>query len=192
MIQQPRKPDRIPRLDGIRRGDGVSAAKATRTIDVINRLTQGSRPIRQIPPVPRAKARKAIRLRFQVMGADHIECVDDNGGTQLVAKQWLLRRTPFDSDVPEPPPLRDGVKYEYVDGANRVGIIEGDPDADPPIPDERETQAITQKFFPGDEIWAERQDNLGVIVVDPDGVDPPQTVTLLMQSDGRAFAKVAE
>lgn len=192
MIEHPRKPDRIPRLEHVRRGEGLSAVKANRTVDVVNRLTQGSRPVRQLPLIPRPKATQAIRLRFQAMGADHIECVDDNGGTRLVAKQWLLRRTPFDSEVLEPPPLRDGVKYEYVDGANRVGIIEGDPDADPPIPDERETQAITQKFFPGDEVWADRQDNLGVVAVDPNGVDPPQIVTLLMRSDGRAFAKVSE
>lgn len=192
MVQEPRKPDAIPRLEAYRSGEGLSAVKLNRGVNAINRLIQGTRPPRQIPPVPRPKATQAIRLRFQAMGADHIECVDDNGGTRLVAKQWLIRRTPFDSDVPEPPPLRDGVKYEYVDGANRVGIIEGDPDADPPIPDERETQAITQKFFPGDELWADRQDNLGVIVVDPDGIDPPQTVTLLMRSDGRAFAKVSE
>ena len=166
MISEPRKPDSIPRLELIQTGEGLSATKANRSIHALNRITQGVRPVRQIVPTPRGKkgAEQAIRVRFQVMGDDHIEGLDDEGRTVLVAKPWLLRRTPFDSELPEPPPLRDGVKYEYTDGATRTGIIEGDPLADPPIPDETEDQIIIQKFFPDDVVYAEKQDNTGVAI----------------------------
>ena len=200
MIQQPRKPDPIPRLDRIQAGEGLSAAKANRSIDTLNRMTQGTRPVRQIIPTPRGKrgAEQAIRVRFQVMEDDYIEGLDDLGNAVFVAKPWLLRRTPFDSELADPPPLRDGVKYEYTDGATRQGIIPGDPNADPPIPDQTEDQIIIQQFFPGDVVYADRQDNTGVertIIGDPEADPPIPDITvpikLLMQSDGRAFAKVS-
>lgn len=58
MIQPPPKPDRIPRLDRIRRGEGLSAAKTNRSIETINRLTQGTRPARQVVPPPRPRSRQ--------------------------------------------------------------------------------------------------------------------------------------
>ena len=173
MIQPPRKPDRIPRLVGVRPGEGLSAAKANRTVDAVNRLVQGTRPPRQIPPVPRPKAKKAIRLRFQSMGPDHLECLDDRNNTVLVAKPWLLRRTPFDGQT------RDDVSYVYSADDRRVATVGIAPD------EETEIQEIIQRFVLDDEVWADEPETTGVEV---DGVP----VKLLMQSQGRAFAKVPE
>ena len=56
MIQDQRKPDPIPRLDRVLRGEALSAAKQNRVVGAINRLTQGTRPPRQVPLVPRPRS----------------------------------------------------------------------------------------------------------------------------------------
>ena len=188
MISGPRKPDAIPRLDAYRNSERLSAAKMNRGVDALNRMTQGTRPVRQIVPPPRGgKAKKAIRLRFQSMGPDHLVCLDDSGNEVLVARQWLIRRTPFDGQT------RDGISYEYSADNRRVASVGVEPD------EETETQEIIQKFVVDDEVWAEEPETTGVVVTidgDPEA-DPPipdrsVVVKLLMQSDGRAFAKVPE
>ena len=57
MIQEPRKPDAIPRLETYRAGEGLSAAKLNRGVDAVNRLVRGLRPARQIRPTPRPRPR---------------------------------------------------------------------------------------------------------------------------------------
>ncbi len=173
MIQEPRKPDAIPRLESYRAGEGLSAAKLNRGVDTLNRLTQGIRPARQVPLIPRPKSKKAIRLFVQSLGPDHLVCLDSNGNEFLVARQWLIRRTPFDGQT------RDGVSYVYSADDRRVATVGIAPD------EETEIQEIIQRFVLDDEIWAEEPETTGVEV---DGV----AVKLLMQSDGRSFAKVPE
>lgn len=173
MIQRPPKPDRIPRLDRIHRGDALSAAKANRTVDVINRLTQGTRPARQIPPTPQPKPKaRSKRLTLQAMGPDHLECVNDAGEVFMVAKPWLARRTPFDGQT------RDGVTYAYTADDRRIGTIGVPPD------EETETQEVVPRYVVGDEIYADEADSTGVEV---DG-----TAVMLVAKEGREFAKVDE
>ena len=171
MISEPRKPDSIPRLETWRAGEPLSGAKLNRGVDAVNRMTQGVRPVRQIVPTPRGKkgGEKAIRLRVQSMGPDHLVCLDDNDNEVLVARQWPIRRTPFDGQT------RDGISYVYSADNRRTATVG----------EETEIQEITQRFVTGDEIWAEEPETTGVEV----GGVP---VTLLMQSDGRSFAKVGE
>lgn len=118
-------------------------------------------------------ARRAIRLRVQSMGPDHLVCLDDDDNEVLVARQWLIRRTPFDGQT------RDGISYVYTHDDRRIATTGEEPD------EETEVQEIIQRFVLGDEIWAEEPETTGVEV---DG----EPVVLLMQSDGRAFAKVPE
>jgi len=107
------------------------------------------------------------------MGPDHLECLDDRNNTVLVAKPWLLRRTPFDGQT------RDDVSYVYSADDRRVATVGIAPD------EETEIQEIIQRFVLDDEVWADEPETTGVEV---DGVP----VKLLMQSQGRAFAKVPE
>ncbi len=174
MVQSQRKPDRIPRLDRIRRGEPLSASKANRSVDVLNRLTQRTRPPRQVVPPPRPMAKlKSKRLTLKAMGPDHLECTDAAGAIVLVAKPWLVRRTPFDGQE------RDGVSYVYSADDRRVGTAGVAPD------EETEIQEVFPRFVVGDEIYADDADSTGVEV---EGVP----VTRIAKDDSRSFAKVSE
>lgn len=115
------------------------------------------------------------RLQLQAAGPDHLECTDAAGTVVMVAKPWLVRRTPFDG----PARTRNGVTYAYTHDDRRIATVGIPPD------EETEIQVVTPDFVVGDEIYAIRVDSTGVVVDDI-------PVTLLAQDDSRAFAKVDE
>lgn len=69
---------------------------------------------------------------------DYLECEDEEGRTQYVAKPYLLRQTPFDGET-----IND-VLYTYTTANERVASDESTPVADQE-PDE--TQVITPSYY---------------------------------------------
>lgn len=157
-----------------------------------------------------AKLRLAIAQGFELL-----EMFDDymvtealgSGKTTLLAKPYLLRRTPFDSELRPAPPKRLDVKYEYTDAVTRVGIKGDDPNADPPDPGERENQIVIPQYVArqvdpqtealiqsGDIIFGVRAIFGGTGVITPDDAPgEPSNVPVNwidFNIDGREWAKV--
>jgi hypothetical protein len=74
---------------------------------------------------------------------DCLICTDDSGNQVVVAKPWLIRRSPFDGQVV------NGISYTYS-GVNRREAWDGE--------ETTETQLITPNYFNGAVILAVRHD----------------------------------
>lgn len=87
---------------------------------------------------------------------DHLECEDVDGGVVLVAKPWLLRRTPFHSTA-----ARNEIRYSYSNDGTRVATIGTGGDRI------GQRQTIITSYQVGDEIVAIRMPGgTGVIWMD--------------------------
>jgi len=155
----------------------------------------------------------ATHQTFRLTGirGDYLEAVALDGvTTALIAKPYLLRRTPFDNGVegartdPPPPERIVDITYEYADNVTRVAIEAGDPNADPPVPDTREDQIIIPQYvgpreavYTGDLITAVRMVFGGTGVVTeapPPDQGPPEGIAVNwidLNIDGREWAKVS-
>ncbi len=125
--------------------------------------------------------------------ADHLRCRSWDGEEEgtvdvLVAKPWLLRRTPFDTlEIA-------GIEYTYINDYSRT--------AEDTETEETEEQEITPTYQPaegeyaGDVIFAAHTILRGTAVVIEEEVEE-ETVTTIpywidLNIDGRAWAKVPE
>lgn len=110
------------------------------------------------------------------------------GKTTLLAKPYLLRRTPFDKAGTPTPPERLGVTYEYTDAVTREAIRgEGDNE-------ERENQIVIPQYVVGDILFGVRAIFGGTGVRTPDDAPgEPSNVPVNwidFNIDGREWAKV--
>lgn len=165
------------RLSG---NEPMRASRLNQTVDAINGQRRGVRPVRQLPiRVTKKDAPPGAtgRFVFSAMRGDWVlahPVVDgavDNDVIVLLAKPWLLRRTPFDGQV------RGGKLYQYENDTARVASIDN----------QEERQLVIDRFFVGDVLYATKDVIGGSGVFDGEGVE----LDWLMQSDGRAWAKEA-
>jgi len=116
-----------------------------------------------------------VQLVIVSVEDDHLVCHSWDGETAgntdiLVAKPYLLRRTPFDGGE------RDGVSYDYTSSIQRTATKDAT----------TETQVIVPTYVADDVIYAARFTDGGTDVVD----DDYQRVSMIdMNVDGRAWAK---
>ncbi|KKL66899.1 hypothetical protein LCGC14_2140380 [marine sediment metagenome] len=120
----------------------------------------------------------AVVMKIVSVGEDHLACHTwdwDSGveGTTelLVAKRWLLRRSPFDPSMGGSP--RDGIEYTYISNQER--------DADTGTEVVREI--VVPRFVAADVIEAEPAPIGGT------GVTVTAPVPWQMLSDGRMWAQ---
>lgn len=114
----------------------------------------------------------SARFRLKSVASDHLVCRSWDGAAEgavdvLVAKSFLLRKTPFDGQS------RNGVAYVYTTDVERV--------ADNGTA--TETQVVVEPYVVGDEVYATRQPLRGTGVEGVDWLDDNR--------DGRAWAKKA-
>lgn len=109
---------------------------------------------------------------------DHLECtlLADDAIEVLVAKPYLLRRTPFDGLT------RDGIEYTYSSASARIAD-DGD----------EENQVIVPSYVAGDVIYALRGIEDGVLLTVQSGDDAGADLNWIdMNLDGREWAKQYE
>ncbi len=136
----------VRRPEKWRENEPISASKLEQLRDGVDRLIEGTDP-RQVTDILPAAAQVfqgqiaglmddyIIVNEYRVYPAPTTPVV---GTTNiLVAKPWLLRRTPFDGQV------RDGVSYTYDNDQQRVAVVG---------PDSR-TEHVTPAYVVGDVVY---------------------------------------
>lgn len=123
----------------------------------------------------------SIQLLYKSMGPDHLVCHSWDGVTEgeediLVAKPFLLRRTPFDGLT------RNGIAYTYSDDHQREAAAG----------DTTEPQVIVSPYVPGDIIYAaELAGGAHVIAYDASFPDGKKSLTLVDTDEGRSWARIS-
>jgi len=172
-----------------RKGDGLTAKRLNKTVDAVNRIVGGVRPPRQTVSAPlsagapgKSSKQGPIVAQFKVVSVedDFLVCNDYDGlaasdVTTLVAKPYLLRRTPFDLLT------RDGVEFIYGDAVERIAF-DGEGTS--------ETQRITPSYVAGDIIYAVRNIVGKTDVDDTDTESDDKLDWLDLNVDGRSWAEV--
>lgn len=139
------------KLDRWNQGDKIFAAKLDQPRQVIENLLGGVTPPQGLGATGNNTS-KISRFRVKEVFADYVTAQPyiGNGDTVLdtvfkVAKPWMLRRTPFDSSLLDPPPLRAGLKYIYTESIDkRIAIDEeGNEEAQFVLPSYIEDDQIT-------------------------------------------------
>jgi hypothetical protein len=151
-------PDRV----GVRfhEGEFSSASKLNVLATGVQRLSGGVAPPRVLPPNSAAARGQSQQMRVYQVRGDYLLCWTDDGGTTsipvwtnqplvLVAKPWLLRRSPFDTLT------RAGITYTYDDDSTRVAADEDDHEED---------QVVVPSYAEGDVIYATAAVAGGVMV----------------------------
>lgn len=128
----------------------------------------------QVQP-PHVQLGAILQFRIVTVQDDHLVCNTWDGtaagsGAVLIAKPYLLRRTPFHGKT------RDGITYSYAAAQSRTATLGAD----------SENQVVVPNYVAGDVIYAADVASKGGAGVAVDG----RTVRLLdMNVDGRAWAK---
>ncbi len=139
----------VRRPEKWRENEPISANKLEELRDGLDRLIEGTDP-RQVAEILPAAA-QVFQGEIVAIAADHIVVNELRvypaptapvvGTTAiLVAKPWLLRRTPFDGQV------RDGVSYTYDNDQQRQAV------AGP----ESRTEHVTPAYVVGDVVYCLR------------------------------------
>lgn len=139
----------VRRPDKWRENEPVSASKLEELRDGLDRLIEGTDPRQLSETLPAAA--QVFQGELVSVSADHIIVREYRiypsptppvvGSTSiLVAKPYLLRRTPFDGQT------RDGVSYTYVTDQQRTATIG---------PDQR-TEHVTPGYVVGDLVYCLR------------------------------------
>lgn len=129
---------------------------------------------------PEGAAHRQMKL-MEVL-ADHLRCRPWDGETLgeidfLVAKPWLLRRTPFDNGS------RNGIAYVYHTHTTRTASRAA----------EEEDQIVIPRYVVGDVIYATHNPAGGTgVSVDEEVEGPPQQIPIVWLDDNRDSRAWAE
>lgn len=162
------------------RGQRITALRLQQPVDAIRALVGIVRPPQQVRERSAAVPPVVALFRIESVAADHLVCRrwDDLAGAGaedvLVAKSYLLRRTPFDGKT------RDGITYTYTTDIEREATEGAD----------SETQVVVPLYVAGDVIAAASP--VSGHFLQPTVAGLPTTVPWLdLNLDGRAWAKKA-
>lgn len=170
----------------------ISARQLNETVDQVNRIGRGvAAPVQRKPD---SKSLASTVRQFKIVSEedDYLICnafdgVDSGDVDFKIAKPYLLRRKPFDSELDDPPDARDGLTFVYQDDVNgdpeRVATNESS---------ETETQVIVPSYIVGDIIYATKSVKGGTGVVITINEIDEKIEWLDDNRDARAWAKKSE
>jgi len=168
---------KTPNLKRWRSREPVDHRPLNETNRAVEAITRGVRPPKQIGldadgPIT-IRAGDVARFRLVSVAGDYLVCepfdgTEPTGPTVFVAKNYILRRNPFDGKS------RNGITYNYTSDVSRTASSLGD----------TEDQVVVDPYVAGDEIWATYAPTGGTGVQAGD-----ETVEWLDDNrDGRAWA----